>query len=87
MVVLGMVFPAPKPITLGRASLMMMGFGAVKIVGAVPIHWRASTHPLEEGIVDEAGFIRATLALRLRCFSVAAAGFKCLLCKGFHNPN
>ncbi|MCP4709660.1 MAG: hypothetical protein GY869_13620, partial [Planctomycetes bacterium] len=21
------------------------GFGAVKIVGAYPIHWRASTHP------------------------------------------
>ncbi|MCP4695554.1 MAG: hypothetical protein GY862_01710 [Gammaproteobacteria bacterium] len=39
-----MIFPAPKPITLGRASLMM-GFGAVKIAGAVLIHWRASTHP------------------------------------------
>ncbi len=44
MVVLGMVFPALKPITLGRASLMT-GFGAVKIVGTYPIHWRASTHP------------------------------------------
>ncbi len=29
MVVMGMVFPAPKPITLGWASLMM-GFGAVE---------------------------------------------------------
>ncbi len=44
MVVLGMVFPAPKPIALIWA-LLMMGFGAVKIVGAYPIHWRASTHP------------------------------------------
>ncbi len=44
MVVLGMVFPAPKPITLERAS-SMTGCGAVKIVGAYPRHWRASTRP------------------------------------------
>ncbi len=44
MVVFGTVFPAPKPITFERAT-SVMGFGAVKIVGAYPIYWRASTHP------------------------------------------
>ncbi len=33
-------------LTLERVSLMT-GFGAGKIVGAIPIHWRASTHPAQ----------------------------------------
>ncbi len=40
-------FPRRNLPHLGAGIVDEAGFGAGKIVGAVPIHWRASTHPTQ----------------------------------------